>query len=155
MQQLKYSHETLNSTLQLLAQGGEGARECVVLWLGKRSNQDIQVTEVYLPEQKANVDFFHIPPASMQQLLHYLKQHRLMVAAQVHTHPGMAFHSEADDKWAFVRHQGAISIVLPCFAKHTTALNYLQEAEFYCLSKHNTWDHIQGTELFERCQNIT
>lgn len=152
---LKYSQQTLSSTLQLLTKGGQGVRECVVLWLGKRSGQDVQIEEVYLPEQRSGVDVFHIPPASMQKLMHYLKQHRLMVAAQVHTHPGMAFHSKADDEWAFVRHEGAISMVLPYFAKNTTALNYLQEVEVYCLSKNNTWDHIQGMELLKRCKKTT
>ena len=142
---LKYSQDTLISTLQLLSKGGQGVRECVVLWLGKRSGNEVLVEEVYLPEQKSGVDVFHIPPTSMQKLISYLKQQKLMVAAQIHTHP----------EWAFVRHEGAVSMVLPYFAKNTSSLNYLQEAEVYCLSKNNTWDHIQGMELFKRCQNIT
>jgi len=36
-----------------------------------------------------------------------------MVAAQVHSHPDEAFHSKGDDEWAIVRHEGALSIVVP------------------------------------------
>ncbi len=36
-----------------------------------------------------------------------------MVLAQLHTHPGMAFHSLADDRLALPRQTGAISIVVP------------------------------------------
>ena len=37
--------------------------------------------------------------------------------AQLHTHPGPAFHSEADDRLALPRHTGAISIVVPHFGQ--------------------------------------
>jgi len=151
---LKYKRMTLTSTLQLLEQGGNKTRECVVLWLGKRNGNEILVEQVYLPEQKSGVDVFHIPPNSMQTLMKHLKEHRLMVAAQVHTHPEKAFHSKADDDWAFVRHEGAISIVLPNFAKTTTSLNYWKEAETYCLSKKNTWEHVTGISLYNYCREV-
>jgi hypothetical protein len=38
------------------------------------------------------------------------------VKAQVHTHPGEAFHSATDDKWPIVSQEGFMSIVIPDFA---------------------------------------
>lgn len=151
---LEYSNKTLNATLDLLRKGGELKRECVVLWLGRRAGKTASIECVYLPGQTASADMFHIPPVSMRELMAYLKQHRLMVAAQVHTHPLKAFHSVADDQWAFVRHQGAISMVLPYFAETTTANNYWDQAETYVLSSTNNWEHTAGAAL-RRCLRET
>ena len=38
------------------------------------------------------------------------------VKAQVHTHPGEAFHSATDDNWPIVSQEGFLSIVIPDFA---------------------------------------
>jgi hypothetical protein len=39
-----------------------------------------------------------------------------ILAAQIHAHPGQAYHSGADDQLALVRLPGALSIVVPDFA---------------------------------------
>ena len=67
---------------------------------------------------------------------------RLMVAAQVHTHPQEAFHSPADDHWAVLRHVGALSLVLPCFARDTTADTFVEQAKVYSLTQADEWDEI-------------
>ena len=67
------------------------------------------IVEAYVPEQEAEVDYFHIPPSGMMALMAHLRERRLGLAAQVHSHPARAFHSLADDKWAIVRHEGAMS----------------------------------------------
>lgn len=36
--------------------------------------------------------------------------------AQVHTHPGDAYHSATDDRWPIVSQAGFLSIVVPFFA---------------------------------------
>ena len=53
--------------------------------------------------QTAKADMFHIDRAGMAALHAELRSQRVMVAAQVHSHPE-AFHSRADDQWAIVRH---------------------------------------------------
>ena len=69
---------------------------------------------------------FHIPPEGMTALYAELRHKRLMVAAQVHSHPQEAFHSKADDRWAIVRHEGALSLVVPHFAQATTLDRFLE-----------------------------
>lgn len=39
------------------------------------------------------------------------------LVAQIHAHPGRAYHSSADDQLAFVRVPGSLSIVVPDFAR--------------------------------------
>jgi len=48
---------------------------------------------------------FRIPPSSMTAMMAHLRERKLGLAAQVHSHPNRAFHSRADDAWAIVRHR--------------------------------------------------
>jgi proteasome lid subunit RPN8/RPN11 len=146
-----YPNEILAHSLDLLAEGGKGVRECVVLWLGRRKVIEIDIERVYMPAHQAASDFFYIDRHSMNDLKTYLRTNRLVVGAQVHTHPGEAFHSLADDEWAFVRHEGALSIVLPSFALHTSPATFMEDAAVYILSPSNSWDRIQGLDLRQRC----
>jgi hypothetical protein len=130
----------LTATIARLRRGGALGEERVVLWLARASAQPpVPVTEVYEPDQIAAVDYFRLPPASMQALMRHLRTKRFKIVAQVHSHPGRAFHSEVDDEWAIIRHRGALSLVLPRFADATTADNFFDQAMVYELSAANEW----------------
>jgi hypothetical protein len=62
-----------------------------------------------------------------------------MIAAQIHTHPKRAFHSAADDKWAIVRHTGALSLVIPHFALRTSRASFRADTAVFALSPQNKW----------------
>jgi proteasome lid subunit RPN8/RPN11 len=113
--------------------------EAVVLWLGRNH----RVTEVFKPLQVVTVDSFRIPFESMRQLMAHLRLARQRVIAQVHTHPGLAFHSEADDEWSIVRHEGAFSLVLPYFARSTDSKSFLSDAAVYRLNAVDRWTRIE------------
>ena len=53
----------------------------------------------------------------MRMLLRTLRQRDEKLVAQIHSHPGDAFHSLGDSQHATSYHQGFISIVLPNFGK--------------------------------------
>jgi hypothetical protein len=133
--------DTLDQTIAILRAGGELSQERVVLWLTSASatREPIAIAEVYEPEQIADIDYFKLPPESLRALMMHLRARRLKIVAQVHSHPGAAFHSEADDKWAIVRQVGALSLVLPRFARQTTSKNFLNEVITYELSPKNEW----------------
>src|SRR5437763_954318 len=118
----------VETTLARLRDAGQRHCECVVLWLGQRDGQLISIEDAYLPPQTAKADMFHITPAGMTALQAELRRRRFMVAAQVHSHPREAFHSKADDRWAIVRHEGALSLVVPNFAIDTTLSNFLDQS---------------------------
>lgn len=147
---LKCTNSTISQTLGFLQEAGRSRQECVVLWLGRRHETHIEICEVLHPLQNAHADMFHLPPASMNKIMEYLRQNRIMIAAQVHSHPKQAFHSPADDMWAIIRHVGAVSIVLPDFALHTTLSTFFHDAAFFNLSPENRWikapDNVLGIE---------
>ena len=129
----------VEQTLAFLKEAGGTRQECLVLWLGQRHSDSISVKSVLRPQQIAGCDFFRIPQQSMRSIMQRLKRDRLMIAAQIHTHPFEAFHSEADDRWAIVRHVGAVSLVLPYFAATTTPEDFLEQAALFSLDANNRW----------------
>jgi len=133
--------ETIN--LLRLAQD----RECVLLWLGRREAGVQRVMEIYRPIQQASADYFEIPRNGMVELMDRLCARGLYVVSQVHTHPEEAFHSRADDRWAIVRHKGALSVVLPWFALTTTLENFLDIAAVFQLDASNTWRQLEAAPL--------
>lgn len=141
-------------TLARLRDAGERHCECVVLWLARRTDNSILVADAYLPTQYARADMFHIPPAGMVALQAELRQRRLMVAAQVHTHPCEAFHSKADDRWAIIRHENALSLVVPYFATTTTTSNFLERAKVYRFSASAQWAEVPTPEIETLCLRI-
>jgi hypothetical protein len=127
--------------------GAERNAEGVVLWLGKRTESGVEVLEALIPEQQAARDMFRIPPAAMAALLRHLGDTRTFIAAQVHSHPRRAFHSHADDTWAIIRHVGALSIVVPDFARNASIQNFIAETAAYCLSRDNAWELVPPEDV--------
>ena len=144
----------IDQTLAQLQSAGRQRKECVVLWLGRRRDERLDVAEAYLPQQIAAVDFFRIPPAAMSALLTYLGEKNLMIAAQVHSHPAAAFHSQADDKWAIVRHLDAFSLVLPRFGNDTNRSNFKSQAAAFTLTASNRWVQLDQLQVDDRIRLI-
>lgn len=150
MTKLICSSDILTTTIDYFRVAGRARKECVVFWLVPRQTDATRIVEVYRPQQQAHADQFWIPPEAMTCLMRHLREHKLKFAAQVHSHPQEAFHSRADDHWAVIRHAGALSIVVPDFASHTNASNFMNEAKFYQLSRDDRWlevDHV--LDVFE------
>jgi hypothetical protein len=136
------TREVLCTTIGALQRGGERGHERVALWLSTATQRTpAPIVEVYEPDQVADVDYFRLPPATMRSLMDHLRSTRRRIVAQIHTHPGRAFHSDVDAAWAIVRHVGALSLVLPCFAATTTPENFLEEVMTYQYSPGGDWNH--------------
>jgi proteasome lid subunit RPN8/RPN11 len=123
-------------------------RERVVLWLGQREGDDVLVREVFLPIQITSADYFRIPSEGIDALFACLRASRLIVAGQVHTHPREAFHSPADDHWAIVRHEGGLSLVVPEFCQHTTAMTFVQDAKVFRLDADDTFVEVRPMSVY-------
>lgn len=142
----------IEQTLSILKEAGRTRQECLVLWLGQRSPDGVAVKRILRPQQIAGRDFFRVPPRSMRSIMQHLKKERLMIAAQVHTHPFEAFHSEADDRWAIVRHVGAVSLVVPYFATTTTPDNFLDQIALFSLDANNQWIEVPNHLTRQLCR---
>ena len=106
----------LAESADLLRSLSDGVRESVVLWTGIERAGTAEVRRVTVPRQKACRLGFDVPLEERLEIAQQLAQSGETLLAQLHTHPGRAFHSRTDDRLALPRHTGAISIVVADFA---------------------------------------
>jgi proteasome lid subunit RPN8/RPN11 len=142
----------VEETLAHLKLAGGSDRECIVLWLARREVDRVRILEARRPEQTARRDRFRIPPVEMTKLRAHLRQNRLLIAAQVHSHPAEAFHSAADDEGAIIRHVGALSFVVPWFARQVTSSSFMLDVALYELQEGNRWVEIPSGTREAKCQ---
>ncbi|TCB50264.1 hypothetical protein E0J20_25245 [Rhizobium leguminosarum bv. viciae] len=83
----------------------------------------------------------------MSALMKHLRKTRTKLVAQVHSHPANAFHSQADDEWAIARHEGALSFVIPYFARSTNSSTFLDQAALFRLSAQDQWLEVQRAQF--------
>lgn len=100
-----------------------GARgfEGLVLWAGTIANDVAHVTQGLVPPQhpirdESGVGYF-VDGESLFELNVHLHRSGLLLLGQVHSHPGEAYHSEADDRYAVVTTEGGFSLVAPDFGE--------------------------------------
>jgi proteasome lid subunit RPN8/RPN11 len=146
---IRVSAPIVEDTLHFLRHDGTSGREGVVLWLGRRFGEACAVTSVVRPEQEAAEDYFRIPERSMREVMSLLRTTNQLIVAQVHSHPGAAFHSEADDRWAIIRHIGALSVVVPNFARGMDFRTFTHWAAFYVHRDSGEWARVQPGTIIE------
>ena len=125
---------------EFMRSAGRMRLEGMVLWVGRQEDRTFRVTELIIPRQRglntqdglcAVVDGNELHRLNM-----YLYQNSLELVAQVHTHPGRAYHSVTDDQYAIATTIGSFSIVVPNFASVDYAL---AECAVYRLDAYGSW----------------
>jgi len=77
------------------------------------------VTTLTIPDATLEAGRFQVSPEAMSQAGKHFRQLRMQRLVQVHTHPSAwVGHSPWDDQYAYSQAAGAISIVLPDFARN-------------------------------------
>jgi Prokaryotic homologs of the JAB domain len=109
----------IHTTLQTLKKFGARGEEGLVLWLGRIEPGHARVSQVYVPHQSSISDEngmgYFVSGETLFELNKTLAESGLRLIAQVHSHPGEAYHSHADDRYAIVTVEGGLSIVVPDF----------------------------------------
>ncbi len=109
------------TTLRVLQDFGARGCEGLVLWIGELTQYEAHITRAVVPHQKAiksedGVGYF-VDGAALFELNRDLADSGLRLIAQVHSHPGEAYHSSADDRYAIVTADGGVSLVVPNFGR--------------------------------------
>ena len=114
--------DMIERSQQFLRERGLEGLEAVVLWLGRPLDERTGHAFVELiPHQVAyrgqdGEVWVEVPPESISEVIGLLPAD-LFVLIRVHSHPSKAYHSPVDDRNMLISHQGAISIVVPDFAR--------------------------------------
>jgi len=118
---LRVGEDIVVTTFRILRECGVGRCECAVYWLGPSVDSIVDGVEHPIHERLA---FGYA--VDDKWLTDFWKRLRALcrsVKAQVHTHPGRAFHSATDDQWPIVSQAGFLSIVIPDFAAGEASLD--------------------------------
>jgi hypothetical protein len=113
----------LDNTLQTLADAGGDGDEAFVLWSGVLENDGtkLRITTATRPEQQPQAGpdglLVVVPGTALAEVNLACYRRGEILAGQVHTHPNEAYHSATDDHYPLVTLLGALSLVVPDFAR--------------------------------------
>src|SRR5436309_1989201 len=98
--------------MALMRRCGRGEAECVVFFVEHGASKN---TDLVHPVHTAGSGGFEVDSGWLGTFAARQAAERIIVRAQFHTHPGVAYHSTTDDTWPMVGTPGFISIVVPRF----------------------------------------
>ena len=134
--------QVMDDTISFLRQVGSNGLEGFVIWGGQLiSETHLEFQRTYIPKQKGLVTesglLVLVDGDALFEVNREAHELHHILAAQVHTHPTEAYHSDTDDHYPLVTLKGALSIVIPDFAKH--APNDFQRWAWYRLKDYGIW----------------
>lgn len=112
-------------TLASLREGGENGNEVFVLWGARVEDAVLHFGSVLVPKQTAYRTshglLVTIEGSALFSVNKTLYERNEILAAQVHSHPTDAYHSDTDDCYPLVTLKGAVSVVVPYFGQEGLA----------------------------------
>lgn len=137
---LFFPKEFLHEAYDFFREAGSKGYEAVSLFAGKAENNNYHITHLYIPVQESYQTreglMYRVSAEELNSIDDWLFDSRLSLICQMHTHPGEAYHSHADDMNCIVTSVGGLSIVVPDFAMGQ--IDPLQWA-IYRLVKNDGW----------------
>ena len=115
----------LDATQVTLREESAGRREAICLWAG-RPNQGAYavISHLIVPVFESTAYFLTIPSPERQLVSKYLRDEGLLLFADVHTHPGVAFLSDIDRERPLSVRDGFYAGVVPRFAEYGPGDNW-------------------------------
>lgn len=105
---------------EFLRERGTLGIEAVGFWAGVREGNGFDVRAPIIPNQDAESSEHGLAVMIGSQALFdmnvLLHKNGWLLIAQIHSHPGRAYHSSTDDAYSVVTRVGGLSIVVPEFA---------------------------------------
>jgi hypothetical protein len=113
--------EVVSKTEWHLRRAGERGLELFVLWSGLLEGNRLTIHTAHVPHQTSyqleGGLMVRVDGEALHALNAWLYQHHEILAAQVHAHPTLAFHSNTDDTFPIVTAEGGVSIVAADFCQ--------------------------------------
>jgi proteasome lid subunit RPN8/RPN11 len=93
--------------------GDDGPHEGIALWAGQRTEEDVVVCSVVVPEAEHTWGSVRIGHAAVGSAARAARRAGMVLVAQVHSHPGVdTRHSDGDDEMVLLPHEGMYSVVV-------------------------------------------
>ena len=114
--------------------------EGFALWAGVQRETTFSVRANIIPAQTGHLlddgVCVSVGPEELHRINVWLFENKMSLIAQIHTHPTDAYHSDTDDAYPIATTNGAVSIVIPYFARQPFALS---RCAVYRLHPHRGW----------------
>ena len=98
---------------------GSDGLEGVGLWFGRLDGEQFAICSSVIPAQKAYQMegglLYQVDGDELYRLNKWAFEQKLLLLIQLHSHPGLAYHSDTDDAYPIVTTLGGLSIVIPNF----------------------------------------
>lgn len=115
--------ELVHQTLKPLQEAGQKQYEAFVLWGGRLADGErtLVFESTYVPEQTTsrtkNGLLVVVDGDALFRVNRAFYERGLILAAQIHSHPTEAYHSDTDDAYPLMTLLGGLSGVVPDFAQ--------------------------------------
>lgn len=115
--------ELVDKPLEPLQRAGEEGYEAFVLWGGRldEGGRRLVYESIYFPEQTTSRSeeglLVVVEGDALFRVNRAFYEHGLTLAAQVHSHPTDAYHSDTDDAYPLMTLVGGLSGVVPDFGQ--------------------------------------
>lgn len=147
------TEEVIAGTVRVLREAGEQGFEAFVLW-GGVLDEDPQVLHLTTairpwqqPEKTEDGLLVTVPSKALFSVNKLLYERGETLSAQVHSHPGQAYHSSTDNTYPLVTLAGALSVVVPDFA--AAGRDGFDRWVWYRLIGIGKWVRLDPTEIVE------
>lgn len=139
----------LAQTLAFLRKVGASKLEGFVLWGGLiESSTTFRFTRALIPEQEAFQTeeglLVVVRGDALFRVNKELNECGEVLGAQIHSHPTSAYHSDTDDHYPLVTLSGALSIVVPDFARN--APEDMARWAWYRLAQYGQWTPLNNND---------
>lgn len=116
--QYKITNEVIQETIMIMKEEGNHNKEGLVFWSGDIDANIAVIKTVISPEVESTLISAQVNDDGLAYIRKTLKNNNEFLFAQVHSHPGSAFHSIEDETESISYKIGFISIVIPNFGMH-------------------------------------
>lgn len=127
-----------------LAPERQKGHEGIAYLLGRTDGDVTLAVTAFRPDAKTTPGSFMVAPRAMARCVRAAADFGLQIVAQVHTHPGAAYHSDGDVEGARIRYAGYASIVLPEYGRH---LPRFDGAALYISNRADEWLDLSPEEI--------
>jgi hypothetical protein len=139
----------LDETEKHLKEHGNYGNEGMVLWSGVRTKNHQAFVKSYIhPFQHCTAVSYEVPLSEAQRLNILLEQKKEVIIAQIHSHPGIAYHSGIDDQFPVTFKIGFFSVVVPRFCEN--GLNNLISCSVWEYIGHGKWSELSADDVKTR-----
>lgn len=147
--------EFIEEVYKELRETGEEGYERLALFAGNKKGPVFTVTKTIFPSQRLTKGphgvSFYVDGEELERMGQWLYDHSCHLVAQIHSHPGDAYHSEADEEMAIVTATGGISIVVPDYGNSD---EYFSNSAIFRLLPGKGWTELSCDQIDSLIQII-